>query len=420
VTQPALALNLQTEMKNIPDMKPIERKENGNGFGGRPRLDRDKVWELLHQKRCWYCDTPVAMDAEKCGRCGKGRFEAWTPTEIARYLKMGRASVYRIIEEMPKDYKPEILDYTLPTDLENCESIQNWRSMIKASGHLSTLTRVPPIIKICKGEIAKGFKCHPDRFDLEKAKQFVSIYLEEHKDKKKLSHQLRLGIRSFFASKNIAIPRGFGQQLGLGGEKESFGKYGHIKLSDDQIDQIRDFLSDDPETLLFFDAGIEWCTRAETIARTEISKIERVDGLVQIRVYESKTDKTWMKYLLTTKYPHAKETADELEAYMKEHSDRKPYLFLDREEDSDKFQARMCQKLREAYEAIGLNDPYFYKRPIHSLRHIGAHLWLRRTNWDYVLVAKIGGWDDVQTLIDCYGEMTADVVLQKIMELEKA
>jgi len=404
-----------TEATSIASLQPESAAQD---LGGRPRLEREKVWELSKQKRCWYCGTPCEMEADKCPKCRKGRFEPWGITEIAKFLKMSRSTVYRAIEEMPKDYKPEVVEFVLPTDLESCESIQNWKRGIQLSGHLSAFKNLPVFKKICQGVILQGFKCHPDKFDLEKMQQFVSAYLEEKKVKK-LPRQFRMAMRSFLASRGMAIPRGAGSQYGVSGEKDSYGEYGHIKLSDDQIDQMRDYLSDNLEALFFFDYGIETCARAQTIVNTEISKIEKTNGLIQIRVLESKTQKQWTKYLLTTKYSHAKDTAQELEAYTKAHPQRR-LLFLDEGQTYREFEQKICKKLKEAYEAIGVTDPYFYKKPIHSLRHIGAHLWLRRTKYDYVLVAKIGGWEDVQTLIDCYGEMTADVVLQKILELERA
>ena len=396
-----------------------QMKSNGNVIGGRPKLDREKVWELSYQKRCWYCGIPVQIDAVKCPKCQRARFEAWGKTQIAKFLQISERTVYRALEEKPEDYKPEALQFILPTDLEACESIKNWREGIRRSGSLSTMRRIPPLIKAFEGKLVPNWKCHPDRFDLEKAKEFVSVYLE-HCKVKKLPPQLRLSIRSFLASKNIAIPRGMGSQFGLGGEKESYGLYAHIKLTDAQIhDQAQEILKDDLETRTFFNEGVETCARSQTLAKTEVSKIDAEDsGLVTIRVYESKTEKPWTKYLLTNKYSHAMKTWQDIQAYMKQHPDRR-FLFLDKESDYQTFEDRISKKLRELYQALGLTDPYFYMKPIHSLRHIGAHLWLRRTKYDYFLVAKIGGWSSVQTLIDCYGELDSEAILQKIKELEK-
>jgi len=405
-------------LKNPEDVNEI-KLENGSVIGGRPKLDRQKVWELSFQKRCWYCGIPVQIDATKCPKCQRARFEPWNKTEIARFLHISERTVYRALEEKPEDYKPDVLQFVLPTDLEACDSIKNWREGIRRSGSLSTMTKVPLLIKAFEGKVLPNWKCHPDRFDLDKAKEFVSVYLEQFKVKK-LPPKLRLSIRSFLASKNIAIPRGMGSQFGLGGEKESYGKYAHIKLTDAQIDQAQEILKDDPETRRFFNYGIESCARSQTIAKTEISKIDvEENGLIAIRVYETKTEKPWTKYLLTTKYPHAMKTWQDIQAYMKENPDRR-FLFLDKESDYEAFAERICKKLKELYQALGMTDPYFYKKPVHSLRHIGAQLWLRRTKRDYGFVAEVGGWKTIDVLKDCYGGLTPEDMLEKLKELEKA
>jgi len=393
--------------------------ENGKGLGGRPRLDREKVWELSYQKRCWYCGIPVQIDAVKCPKCQRARFEPWSKVEIAKYLHMGERTVYSILQEKPEDYKPEALQFVLPTDLEACESIKEWREGIRRSGSLTTMHIVSLLIKAFQGKIVPNWKCHPDRFDLEKAKEFVSLYLEQFKVKKVPRH-FRQAIRSFLASKNIAIPRGMGSQFGLGGEKESYGQYAHIKLTDAQIDQAQEILKDDLETRTFFNYGIESCARSQTLAKTEISKIDVEENqLIAIRVFESKTEKPWTKYLLTTKYPHAMQTWQDIQAYMKAHPNRR-FLFLDKESDYQAFEDRICKNLKELYQTLGLTDPYFYMKPIHSLRHIGAQLWLRRTKRDYGFVAEVGGWKTIDVLKDCYGGLTPEDMLEKLRELEKA
>jgi len=56
--------------------------------------------------------------------------------------------------------------------------------------------------------------------------------------KTKLPYHSRMAIRHFLASKGNAIPRGFDILYGLSGEKESYGKYAHVKLTEDQITTI--------------------------------------------------------------------------------------------------------------------------------------------------------------------------------------
>jgi integrase len=74
--------------------------------------------------------------------------------------------------------------------------------------------------------------------------------------------------------------------------------------------------------------------------------------------------------------------------------------------------------LKKVYETIGIRERYFYKRPVHALRHIGAHRLLELTNYNYDIVAKLGGWTDTKTLKDCYGEMPDSLIMNVVRQLE--
>ena len=67
--------------------------------------------------------------------------------------------------------------------------------------------------------------------------------------------------------------------------------------------------------------------------------------------------------------------------------------------------------LRAVYEQVGGNmaDPYFTKKPSHSLRHIAAQYWLLKSDFDYGFVAKLGGWFTIDELKTSYGEMPPEV-----------
>ena len=63
------------------------------------------------------------------------------------------------------------------------------------------------------------------------------------------------------------------------------------------------------------------------------------------------------------------------------------------------------ENLRACYVAAGMTNEYFTKKPSHSLRHIAAQDWLRRSKFDYGFVAKLGGWNTLDELKASYGEM---------------
>jgi len=51
----------------------------------------------------------------------------------------------------------------------------------------------------------------------------------------------------------------------------------------------------------------------------------------------------------------------------------------------------MIQNLRVAYWAVGLRDPYWFKKPSHSIRHTAAHYWYHVTHGDISKCVKITG-----------------------------
>jgi len=61
--------------------------------------------------------------------------------------------------------------------------------------------------------------------------------------------------------------------------------------------------------------------------------------------------------------------------------------------------------LRHCYEVAGLTDTFFYDRPIHSLRHVFAHYWLKKSGYNYNLVMKLGHWHNQKLLEGSYGQM---------------
>jgi hypothetical protein len=77
--------------------------------------------------------------------------------------------------------------------------------------------------------------------------------------------------------------------------------------------------------------------------------------------------------------------------------------------------------MKEIYKHIGKNG-YFEEHPTQVLRHIGVHYWLARNNYNYGLVALIGGWHTIDELKKSYGEMPLKKFLKiwkKIPELHE-
>lgn len=76
-------------------------------------------------------------------------------------------------------------------------------------------------------------------------------------------------------------------------------------------------------------------------------------------------------------------------------------------------QTALMDFFRQCYEAAGLDDPYYTKKPFHSMRHIFAQYWLNKTSYDYQFVADLGHWKTLAVLKDSYGGMPDELFYKK-------
>jgi len=371
--------------------------------------------------------------------------DAWIeqlePKALCKKYGIGYYQFYRFLKDV-EQYKEQIIAYinyieeVKPKNFRSYAIVQEWEAKIRRSGHLSSLRHIPvmanvlgfPLTNPKQKRYVKGFRCSPDKFDLQKAQEFIDLYLKQHPNKTKLPRNIIMAIRHFLmVAKNVHIPRGFGAQYGLSGEKTSYGKYAHIRLSEEQIRQIREILENDPKAKelgydIAFEVGIQTCSRAFAIASIQISMIQKVENLYIIKVFEpkvkandehlGKVGKYWTKYISKGLY-------ERIQEYIKEHPKR-ALLFVDEYgiKAVNEWLNGFRKYMKEVYRKIGITEQYFYSHPIHALRHAGAIRLLELTDWNYELVARLGGWTNAQTLRDCYGAMPEEVVLRVVSRLE--
>jgi len=344
--------------------------------------------------------------------------------QIEKVYNIPHSTFYRILKDQTilTEYK-EWLEAQKHLPYYQNPIIQNWINTIRRMDSPSAMSKVRDFQRIIEGKIVPSFKSTPEKFDLEEAKRFVDEYLKYY-DTNKVPRHLRMAIRHFLMyAKNISLPRGFGDAYGISGKKDSYGKYAHIRLSDEQIEKLLELAWNDPEArekgiALAIEIGLRTGTRREgiiSLLRGSIIEEEiEVDGTkikaFMLRVFEAKTreggehpfytrdGKWWIK-------PISKELAEKIREWeLKNPLKKKLGLFADNLSEGKRFANEMARKLKEYYEKLGVSEKYFYDHPIHSLRHISAHFWLRRTHWNYELVAKLLGWKTPQILRDCYGE----------------
>jgi hypothetical protein len=81
---------------------------------------------------------------------------------------------------------------------------------------------------------------------------------------------------------------------------------------------------------------------------------------------------------------------------------------------------RLAEELKELYLAIGKNeelDHYYFEKPFHVLRHIGAHYLLSFSNYTaHSLVAKLGHWLTASELEKSYGSIPPEMIDQELQK----
>jgi len=218
-----------------------------------------------------------------------------------------------------------------------------------------------------------------------------------------------MAVRNFCAVNGVAIPPRINGILS--GKKTSYGKYSHVRLSFEKIDECVKLLGEkygyaSKEQALFVFYYLT-CARKQAGLDVKAHTVTLHDsGWVTCRVYESKIGYTWTKYIPNDN-PHQKIFLD----YVKKREGCK-YLFGDSVEELNKTYDLLPAIFGEIYRMAGIKEEYFYIMQVHALRHVGAHYWLNRTKYNHVIVSRIGGWKSVQTLIDCYGQPDEDYIIK--------
>ena len=237
-------------------------------------------------------------------------------------------------------------------------------------------------------------------------------------------------IRRFCARYGITWARG--EDEVMGNKVVGHGKYAHIRLTKDEFDLADKYLKQnygvDSDLFRIFWVGVESCARDKALFSMELTWdiINDDDGseIFVMRAFESKTKKHnggwWDKFVTR------KETQDSLRL----HKQRGNSTIWTNHVNNSKQKRNYTEEIRNLFRAIGKipnydelvkkselyesTGNYFFDKPIHALRHIGAHYWLEKTDYDYAIVAEFGGWMTIDELKKSYGAMPPEIKYRKL------
>lgn len=237
-------------------------------------------------------------------------------------------------------------------------------------------------------------KLHPNK-TTERYSKALRKFASYHKDKVDISE-------------SVAIPGG----------SESKGDYATVHFSDEEFTKGLQFM----ETEYGWEAAVLFAVFHEIFPRPEaafawIPEIEikysdvnhKAYEYATANIYEPKQKKYYEKLILDPR----------VLSMVKDLSTTKPLVPKENRDDVEHF---MSEALRDFYYSIGKieKDTVYEKgqpgwlylnRPIYTERHSSATMWVRRTNFNFSLVASMG-WEDPKTLMKYYARNTTSSIME--------
>ena len=328
-----------------------------------------------------------------------------TPESITMFFKRHSDVLERLRAEIvEQDQKVETIsyemDYWITKDFKSeIPIIQEWiDTMIgRKVSEGEIRKRVLAIRKICMGlkgrdkhaEVIKDWKLHPIVLTEEKALEYiVELNRRSYNDK-----EARLAVRNFLRYGKGIEPKK------ISGDKGESGKYAHLRAPPEKVHQILDYLTlRDYRIGTFCKVLYKTATRAKATTNIKVSHINEKEKIVFVwDKGKRRVKQKWKKYL-------DKNLLFDLQPLIKEGR-----LF----QDVNLREAReLC---REAYEKFIPEIAKEIPMPLHFFRHCFAQIMLDKTNWNYDLVAQLGGWHP-KTLRDDYGEPPESIIRKAGLE----
>jgi len=275
------------------------------------------------------------------------------------------------------------------------------------------------IVEYWRDEYLKAYR---NQTDWQKIKK-------ERGDIQTLTLRLNYALASFCSGHGITWTRGDPK---MSRKIVGHAKYADIRFTNEEYPKLEKYLLDryglDSDFYRWVWVGIETCCRSGVAGEgsglygiklqwdviNSVTKSGEKRTTFVMKAFESKTqnvkDGIWTKWIKRT------QTQESLIAIKNRGSSRIYQTDLPKQE----FLLNMNIELKKLYEFLGKDpDSLFFKKPTHSLRHVGAHYWLAKGNYkNHVEVAKLGGWNTIDEMIKSYGEFPPEKMNEYLDEYD--
>lgn len=271
---------------------------------------------------------------------------------------------------------------------------------------------IAPLFQICKNT-----NTHPEEFkeSLPKAEKIYSKFVDDWKQKspEKILINHDKAIRKFLGFLGHTVTK---DNKAFYADDTVGGDYAHVRLTDKEFDLGLQFMEKEGgnEYRNLFGIHHETFVRPITLfkplPRLEMQFMEN-DGKVmeyaQLTVVETKQGTRYDKLIL---HPKVLEMTFDLKPNQMIVSEPKVVA-----------EKKYADLLRLFYNEIGRITPnteykrgeegwLYFNRPLYTIRHSSAHMWMRRTNYNADLVSSMG-WEDSKTLLRYYSRVSTKSIM---------
>lgn len=299
---------------------------------------------------------------------------------------------------------------------------KQWQSMVWALESICNTCKIKPRQLVISAQATEKY-----------IKNFSDLYRQGQLDSRRSArktkkgnadpqlavHTRKMSVRDFCGFHGISWRRGVTGIMS--GKVIGHGKYADVRFTKEELEMADKFIKEkwglDSDIFRFFWVGVESCARLWALLNMPLEWVEHksANGKTTfiMSVIETKTEHIkggkWIKYI---RNPEVQESLRKLKA-----QGGKTHVFP--QEYQRKFIALTYTQLKEIYKHVGKTSNYFYEKSVHALRHIGAQKLLDEKDFNYGLVAQVGGWNVIDELKNSYGEMPPEKVLELLEKENK-
>jgi hypothetical protein len=288
-------------------------------------------------------------------------------------------------------------------NFEQLPSVKNWITMLnnRELDEDYIADKINLLRRVCMGKVhtydlvseGKWSYKHPDRLNLQDAMELIAILKQRGID----TYQYKRDLKDFLESKGIPV----GKRVVVGKPK-GYGKLADLFVPMETLEKMLEWIkTQNYEAYVVDKFMFKTGTRVTATLEALIEKLTEIGNRGMIKVYDKgrrsiyPEGHPWDKYIEPSLLSELKviignRTKGKIFSMHADYLSRLNRVAIQ----------RFAPEILEKYPNLD---------PNHFWRHMFAQHMLRKTNWNYAVVAKLGGWT-VSALQESYGEPSEELV----------